>query len=247
MIQPFVEADMREDATVTTAWSYSDINRIYNNELGELNGVRFVRSNLIPSWTGFAASAFTFTPGTQGSLATNANYQLIVTASDTQNQYESRIYQVSSAQSVTGPNGSVSVVLPALPGFTFNIYIGTSASPTTLGLSPQGPTTGSMVGQAVQLAPAQTVVITGIGQAQVPPAAPATGVTVYPTYVFGKGAYAQVELDHVTITGLFSADKSDPLNQFRVIGWKVFYGTLIKNNQFFARIESSASNTGAFG
>ena len=36
------------------------------------------------------------------------------------------------------------------------------------------------------------------------------------------------------------------VNQFRVIGWKVFYGTLIKNNQFFARIESAASNTGVF-
>lgn len=247
MIHPFVEADMREDATVTTAWSYSDINRIYNNELGELNGVRFVRSNLLPSWTGFANGVFTFTPGTAGSLATSAVYQLIVTASDVQNQFESRIYQVSGTQSVTGPNGSVAVVLPALPGYTFNIYIGTSASPSTLGLSPQGPTTGSMVGQAVQLAPGQTVQITGIGAAQVPPAAPATGVTVYPTYVFGKGAYAQVELDHVTISGLFGPDKSDPLNQFRVIGWKVFYGTLIKNNQFFARIESSASNTGVFG
>ena len=250
MIHPFVEADMREDATVTTAWSYSDINRIYNNELGELNGIRFIRSNLIPSWTGLAslgAVGTAYIAGTSGNLPTSATYNVIVTASDIQNQYESRIYAVSGNISVTGPNGSIQVVLPNLPGFTFNIYVGTTASPTNLGLTPQGPTSGSMVGQAVQLAGGQTVTIIGVGAAQVPPASPAVGVTVYPTYVFGKGAYAQIELDHVTITGLFGADKSDPLNQFRVIGWKVFYGTLIKNNQFFARIESSASNTGAFG
>ena len=42
-------------------------------------------------------------------------------------------------------------------------------------------------------------------------------------------------------------DKSDPLNQLRVIGWKAFYGTLIENNQFFARIESSSAFTSTFG
>jgi hypothetical protein len=73
------------------------------------------------------------------------------------------------------------------------------------------------------------VTITGTGIAQTPPAAPATGLTVYPTFVFGRGAYAQVKLDDVKFTYLKDADKSDPLNQLRVIGWKTFYGTLISN------------------
>lgn len=246
LIHPFVEADMREDSTVTTAWSYSDIHRIYNNELGELNGVRFVRSNMMPSWTGVANAGITFATGNSGTLAANT-YFVIVTAADTQNQYESRIYAVSGGQTTTGANGSLQITLPALTGFTFNVYVGTTTSPTNLGLSPQGPISGPLAGQGVQLAPNQVVTVTGVGTSQTPPSAPAAGVTVYPTYVFGKGAYAQVELDHVRITGLFGADKSDPLNQFRIIGWKVFYGTLIKNQQFFARIESSASNSGSFG
>lgn len=246
LIHPFVESDMREDSTVSTAWSYSDINRIYNNELGELSGVRFVRSNMIPSWTGIANAGITFSTGNSGNLAANT-YYVIVTASDAQNQYESQIYAVSSGLTTTGANGSITAVLPTLSGYTFNAYIGTSTSPTNLALSAQGPIQGPLTGQATQLASGATVVLTGIGLAQTPPVKPTTGVTVYPTYVFGKGAYAQVELDHVRISGLFGPDKSDPLNQFRVIGWKVFYGTLIKNQQFFARIESSASNTGAFG
>jgi N4-gp56 family major capsid protein len=244
IMHPLVEQDMRENATVVTAWSYSDINRLYNNELGELGGVRFCRSNMVPSWTGVAL--ITGTPGTAGALATNT-YYIRVTASDTQNQYESQIYQVSTGLSVTGPTGSISVVLPAKPGFTYSVYIGLTTSPANLGLSAAGPTTGPMTGQATQLAPGQTVVITGVGVAQTPPAAPATGITVYPTYIFGRGAYGQVVLDEIKTSYLKDADKSDPLNQLRVVGWKVMYGSILLNQTFFMRIESTSAFTATFG
>lgn len=241
---PNVFGDFSENANVVTAWSYSDINRLYNAEIGEWRGMRFCQSNMVPSWVGVAA--IQGTPGTAGGLATNAGYQIIVTASDTQNQYESRIYQVSNAISVTGPNGSISVVLPALTGFTFNVYLGTSASPTNLALSAAGPTQGPYAGQATQMAPGQTVVLTGIGVAQVPPAAPITGVTVYPTFVIGRGFYGQVKLDDVKTTWLDKADKSDPLNQSRRIGYKIFYSTILLNSQFGARIESSSAFSGSY-
>ena len=244
VMHPLVEQDMRENSTVVTAWSYSDINRLYNNELGELSGVRFCRSNMVPTFTGVAQ--INGTNGTAGALATGT-YYIKVTASDTQNQYESRIYQVSTSISVTGPTGSISVVLPALSGYTYNVYVGTTTSPTTLGLTAAGPTSGPMQGQAVQLAPGQTVVITNTGASQTPPAAPATGVTVYPTYIFGRGAYGQVMLDDIKTSYLKDADKSDPLNQLRVVGWKAFYGTLIQNQSFFMRIESSSAFTSTFG
>ena len=104
-----------------------------------------------------------------------------------------------------------------------------------------------MAGQAVQIPSNTLVTITGTGIAQVPPAAPASGVTVYPTYILGKGAYGQVILDDVKFSYLKSADKSDPLNQLRVVGWKTMYGTLIQNNQFFMRIESSSAFSTTFG
>jgi N4-gp56 family major capsid protein len=244
VIHPLVEQDMRENSTVVTAWSYSDINRLYNNELGELSGVRFCRSNMVPSFTGVAQ--INGTAGTAGSLATGT-YYVKVTASDSQNQYESRIYQVSNSVSVTGPTGSISVVLPALSGFTFSVYIGTVNTTLNLALSAAGPTSGPMQGQAVQLNGGQTVVLTGTGTAQTPPAAPATGVTVYPSFIFGRGAYGQVMLDDIKTSYLKDADKSDPLNQLRVVGWKAFYGTLIQNQTFFMRIESTSAFTSTFG
>jgi hypothetical protein len=248
ILHPLVVQDMRENPTVVTAWSYSDINRLYNYELGEWGGVRFCFSNMVPSFTGFinAANGVTYTPGSAGALATT-NYFIVVTGSDTQNQYESQIYAVSGAQAVVGPNGSITVHTPSTAGFTYNVYIGTTASPANLGLSTSGPSVGPLAGQAVQLLPNSNVVITGIGAAQTPPAAPASGVTVYPSFFIGRGAYGQVSLDDVKITMLMGADKSDPLNQLRVVGWKVFYGTIIENQQFFARIESTSAFSASFG
>jgi N4-gp56 family major capsid protein len=91
------------------------------------------------------------------------------------------------------------------------------------------------------------VTITNIGTAQVPPAAPATGVTVYPCFFFGRGAYGQVVLEDVKTSFLTSADKSDPLNQQRVVGWKVFYATIILNQTFFARTECASAFSATFG
>lgn len=244
ILHPLVVQDMRENSTVVTAWSYSDINRLYNSEVGEWGGVRFCSSNMVPTFTGVTTTAGT--PSTSGTLATG-NYFVQITGSDTQNQYESQIYQVSAAVAVVGPNGSIDVTLPSTSGFTWNVYIGTTSSPTNLGLSTSGPTVGPLAGQATQLTGGTTVTITGTGTAQTPPAAPANGVTVYPTFIFGRGAYGQVSLDEVKITALFGADKSDPLNQLRVVGWKVFYGTLIENNTFFMRIESTSAFSATFG
>ena len=70
---------------------------------------------------------------------------------------------------------------------------------------------------------------------------------MFPTFVFGEDAFACLELENITWTSLFEADKSDPHNQQRVVGYKFFEGWVILNQQFLARIESTASNTGSFG
>jgi N4-gp56 family major capsid protein len=236
--------DFASNATVVQAWSFSDVTRLYINEAGYWRGMHFCESNMIPSWTGVAAVSGT--GGTAGALATD-DYYIQVTASDSQTQYEKLIYQVSTGISVTGATGSISLTLPSTANYTYSVYVGTTTSPQNLGLCASGPSTGPYAGQATQLAPGASVVITGIGLFQVPPAAPATGITVYPTFVFGRNAFAGLELENITWTRLFEADKADPLNQLRVIGYKFFEGWVILNQQFMARIESTASTSGAFG
>ena len=245
IIHTLLVADWSQNSTVVLSRSYSDLYRLYNYEIGEWGGIRFCQSNMVPTWTGVAAT--NGAPTTAGTLATG-NYYVQVTGQDTQNQYESQISQVSAVVAVVGATGSISVTTPNTVGYTYNIYVGTTSSPSNLGLAPaSGPTSGPLQGQATQIPGNTIVTITGIGVAQVPPAAPATGVTVYPTFVFGRGAYGQVVLDNVKMTYLKDADKSDPNNQLRIVGWKAFYGTLISNQQFMARIESVSAFTSTFG
>lgn len=240
---PLALNDFANNATVQLAWSYSDINRLYINEVGQWRGLRFCESNMVPYWVGLAANdsglAVAAGSGT-GSLTGTTMVQ--VTGADPQNQYEQRIYAPSS-----GSGSVVNVTLPSAPAnYTYSVYVsaGSGTQPNYLGTSPQGPTTGPFAGMAVQLPAGATVQITGLGIPQVPPASPAVGVTVFPTYVFGEHYFAALELSNVTWHRLVNADKSDPLNQLRIIGWKMFDGFVILNQLFGARIESSASSTG---
>lgn len=239
LMHPLVSQDMRESATVVNAWSYSEVNRLYNNELGPWGGTRYVESNMIPYWLGVAA--VNGTASLSGGLLATGSYFVQVTGSPAATSVEQRIYQVSASISVTGPTGSISVVIPTLANYVFNVYIGTSSSPTNLGVTASGPSTGAFAGQATQLASGSTVVITAVGTAQTPPAAPATGITVFPTIYIGNHSYGQVLLENPEFHYLTGADKSDPLNQTRVVSWKVFYGSIILNQNFLARIESSSA------
>lgn len=239
LIHPLVIQDLRQNTTIVTAWSYSDLNRLYNNDLGEWGGARFCKTNMMPYWVGVAqVNGAASTTG--GALAT-ATYFIQVTGSPSATSVEQRIYQVSASLAVTGPSGSISLVLPVLTGYTFSVYIGTSTTPTNLALSSSGPAIGPLAGQAAQLVNGSSVVITGIGVAQTPPAAPATGVTVFPTMFFGTDAFGQVLLDDVKYQYLQNADKSDPMNQTRVVSWKMMYGTIILNNAYMARTESGSA------
>jgi N4-gp56 family major capsid protein len=241
LIHPLVAQDMRENSQVNTAWAYSDINRLYNNELGPFGGARFVETNMMPWWVGVAQ--VNGTASTAGGTLATGTYYIQVTGSPVQTSVEQRIYQISSSLSVTGPTGSVSVTIPTLLGYVFSVYIGTTTSPVNLGLSASGPTTGPLAGQATQLPSGATVVVTGVGAAQTPPAAPATGVYVFPSIFIGNNSYGQVILENPEFHYLTGADKSDPLNQLRVVSWKVFYGSIILNQAFIARVESSSAFT----
>jgi N4-gp56 family major capsid protein len=247
LMHPLVEQDMRENATVVTAWSYSDINRLYNNELGEWGGIRFCRTNMVPTTTGVASVAAS-AAATGGALS-DGTYYVKVTGSDSINQYESRIYQVSAGVVLAAGTAvqSITLTVPATTGFTYSVYVSTATTTLTLGKSTAGPTTGPMIGQAVQIAPGTAVTITALGAAQTPPAAPATGITVFPTFIIGRNAYGIVMLDDVKFTYLKTADKLDPLNQLRIVGWKLMYGTIILNQNFLGRIEGTSAFTATFG
>ena len=64
---------------------------------------------------------------------------------------------------------------------------------------------------------------------------------MFPTFFIGNHSYGQVLLENPQYEYLTGADKSDPLNQTRVVSWKVFYGSIILNQAFLARNESASA------
>lgn len=249
---PIVMQDLRSNTTIVNAWSYSDINRLYNSEVGQFNGCRFTSTNMCPFYTG--ATAVNGSAVSGGSFAAGT-YLIFVTETDPVYGLERIVHQASSGI-VLGANQAISVTLPAASatGYTFNVYVSLAGGSlaNNIGLSTSGPTTGGFAGYATQLAASQTVIITGPGAtvsslqnsatpSLVSPAAPATGVTVYPTFFIGRGAYGQVVLDNAKFQYLKDADKLDIHNQLRIISWTVFYGTIILNQAFFVRCESGSN------
>jgi len=236
---PMVQADLRSNPQVQLVSAYSSPNRLYNGEFGEWNQIRFCTSNFVPAFTGYAAPAASTGFNTGGSL--NGTYSVFITASDQIYQYETQLY-APDASITASTTGSITVALPTLAGYTWNVYLSAASGTTaqTLGLCNSGPTQGALQGQATQLAGGQTVTITGLGTAKIPPAYPASGITVYPTFIFGKDAYATVTLEEMEVNYLDKAEKTDPANQLRMASSKFYNGTFIKNAAFALRIESSS-------
>lgn len=235
--------DLRNNPTVVTAWSRSDVDRLYINQMGYWGGITFCETNMAPTFTGVAQ-----VNGANGvGSLTAGTYTIQVTGWDNQNFYESRIYQLSTDVVVT--TGGITLTTPSTTGFTYAVYVGvgSGAAVGQLGLSTSGPSSGSFAGQAIELPPSTTVTITGLGAQMIPPAAPATGVTVYPVFIFGRDAFACLKLDGVQWLRPTGADKADQLDQLRVIGYKFMEGWVILDQRKMARIECSASNAGAFG
>lgn len=226
IIDPGIEQDLVNASVITQAFQYSAIEALYDGEVGQWSGVRFCRSNLIPRLT--SGTAPTLTAGTTGGSLATGTYYVVVTGVDTQNYYESVIYQEASV-AVTGPTGDITFTTPDVPGYVYNVYVGTTSGGEKLALS------------GLDYNTAATITANGTGAA-VPPALGSATDTVVPSFIFGQGAYGIAPLDRTQTFMLDKADKADPQNQLRVVSWKTFYASLILNQNFMIRLESSTDN-----
>lgn len=241
VVHPMVQADLRNNPQVQLVSAYSSPNRLYNGEFGEWNQIRFCTSNFLPGFTGGGTSPTGTGVATGGSLA-NGNFQIIVTGSDAITQFETIIYTQSGNIATGGAAGSITLTTPTTAGYTWSVYISAAGSTVVANLAAcvSGPTQGALQGMATQLPGGTAITLTGIGVPKVPPAAPGSAITIYPTFIFGKDAYATVTLEDIVVNYLDKAEKTDPVNQLRMASFKFFNGTFIKNAAFAMRIESAS-------
>lgn len=134
IVDPFVEMDITTFSGFVNANQYANVKRLWNGEAGTLDGVRWVRSNTLPTLTSAAAVANTVATAagatfTGHSVLTKV-VSYVITGVDVQTGYERLIYQQGSGllatQATPSPEQSVSITMPAEATFTYNVYVGSA-------------------------------------------------------------------------------------------------------------------------
>lgn len=235
---PHKAAILGSDTTFQNASNFSRVAKLEFGYVGPWMGIDWVMGNFLPVYVGVAAAdtnAITatkakYTVGTAGSLAT-ANFQLKVVAREITTDYERRLSVQTGNIAVTSP-GSIAVQMPSSTNYVYDVYL-TQAGGTTAYLVASRQAASSTY--VIQTAPA--------GTETVAPVSPASGVSVYPGFVVGKGAFGTVVLNGMslqTFTTPKGASDSDPIAQRRKVGAKWMRKSFIVEQAFIERFETSS-------
>lgn len=226
-----IRRDIMKMATASNMWvnvtQYQNAKRTYNGEVGDYLGLRIVETNFIPKFSRLgnktaAASAGSNAGGITGlTLAigagslSNATYYWKVTRKDLTRGFEEAISIEHSTATGAG-SSSLSFTLPSTAGYVYNIYLGSSSGDANLKLAVENAAAGSV--NNITAVPGSTVTP--------PPSNRVAGNdatdpdNIHPMYIIGAEALAWVGLQQLRTSVVSGADKSDPLDQTTVIGYK---------------------------
>lgn len=236
---PHKAAILGSDQTFQQASNFAKQERLMYGYVGPWMGIDWALGNFLPVYVGVpapttAAATVTkaqFTAGTGGTL-TAANYRITVVARDLLTDYERRI-SVQSANIAVAGTGTITVVAPSSVNYTYDIY-----------MTQAGGTIGYLVASRRPAGSTTIITTAPTGLEAVAPTGPADGVSVYPGFVCGKGAFGMVELNGMSLQSYTTpkgASDSDPLSQRRKVGAKWMYAFFIVENEFIERFETSSS------
>jgi N4-gp56 family major capsid protein len=236
VMPPQVEGDLvSTDTTFTAAAEQSNIKALQMGDLGVWMGVDWQRGNFLPVFAGVGA------PGTQnteeagyasevvgGSALANAN--ITVVAKDAISGYERK---VSQEKAMAATADSAVLTTPTSTNYVYDIYVELSS-------------VYKLVYEDVPANTAKSITLAAYnaGTTQSPPAAPADTVEVFVSWVFGKDAFARVELDGMSLQSFITPDTaswSNPLAQGRKVGSKAMWKCAIVDDNYMRRIESGST------
>lgn len=238
MQPPHLASILGSDATFQAASNFAKQARLEYGYLGMWMGIDWMEGNFLPVYVGVAApttAAITatkaqYTVGLSGTLST-ANYIIEVVGREVVSDYERRLSVPSANIAVTSP-GSIAVRLPSSVNYTYDIY-----------MSAAGGTTLYKVASRQAASSTYTITTDPTGNELTAPVSPALGISVYPGFVVGKGAFGTCTLNGMslqTFTTPKGASDSDPLSQRRKVGAKYMRKSFILDNDFIERYETSS-------
>ena len=247
-----VSADIRQAGESLGTWAstamYNAARKLYAGEIGEWAGVWWIESNFIPRFTRYgngtaavdgtgAGNAFgTGTPVVRaidggGTLTSGATYYYKVTRKHKLRGFEEEIsIEHTTAAAATGNNESFTFNFAGLDSnYRYYVYFGSSSGDSNLKqVSSAGHSVGDLV--TVTAVPSSTVTAPANVDASTAP-------TVRVVYIVGAEACYLVTLRSLETTKVDKPDKSDPLGQYKILGFKFLQKAMITDSSRMLRIE----------
>lgn len=235
---PHKAAALGSDATFQQASNFSRVAKLEYGYVGPWMGIDWVLGNFLPVYVGVAApttAAATatkaqYTVGTSGTLST-ANYQIKVVAREITTDYERRLSVQSGNIAVTSP-GSIAVKFPTSTNYVYDLY-----------MTAAGGTTAYLIASRQAASSTYTITTDPAGTEATAPVSPASGISVYPGFVVGRGAFGTCILNGMSLQTFITPkgpSDSDPLAQRRKVGAKYMRKSFILDNNFIERFETSS-------
>lgn len=224
------------DTQFVAAAEQSNISALQFGMVGTWHDVDITEGNFLPIFKGVAAPDGTATAEKAGvaggSGMTLDGTNLVVVSRDASSDYERKI---SQADVLSNQDGAT-LTFPTSTNYVYDLYMSnTSGASYKLVKSRQAASATVTINAALYTA----------GTLATPPVAPASGVEVFIGWVFGKDAFARVDLNGMSLQSFITpntASDSDPLVQRRKIGSKLMWKVAILDNDRFVRIESGSSH-----
>ena len=235
VIHPSASYDLRSHPDWMEAHKYAAVREIFEGEIGELHGVRFVESTEAPIFNG-------------DTLFTAAQRNLTISASTNSDSTASAQFGETSSYRVTVKETLTAAIAQALVGRRVHIY-DTSASAMAGTVEIVGATVS---GKYLWLAAQAPVTLSGASGAE-DTLWPGEGgdsrngpCAVYGTLFFGKDAFGVVDPEGMGMEMIIkdAAQIGGPLNQFSTVGYKFESATKILYQNRMVRVESCSAYSG---
>lgn len=228
VIHPSVAYDLRSSKDWIEAHKYSETTEIFNGEIGELHGVRFVETteapifkggNLIEAAAGLTVAAYAKTDSTaSATYGTTSAYKITVDETISADEGEALIGRKIDLSDASDSNKIVgtAVICGCTPA---SKYIWIEAA------------------YGVDAAD---------GDGLVPGEGAGDGGAAYATLFFGKDAFGVVEPEGMGMEMIIkdASEIGGPLNQFSTVGYKFENATKILDETRMVRVESCSAYSG---
>lgn len=225
--------------TFASVAMYKDQRALYNGEVGEWLGLRWVETNFIPKFSLFGntviavASGAAFGAGTPtvtaaaGGALTAVSHFFKVTRKNKLRGFEE---DISIEHSITpGAGQKLDFAMPATAGFVYNVYIGTTTGDANMKLAFENVLPGATV---------SVLAVPGAGRTAPDNVNSVNSLTAHPVYVHGAESCKWVGLQSLKVMlSKPGATTHNPLELRRTVGYKFMAKAMVPDTTRLLRVE----------